>query len=103
MAQNEFKEVKPYGKYSNKYLAEHEAEIEKYRAAQATFKRVLDGAKLPKMDALVAESRTLAAQKKAAYGKYRAAKNDMQEIVTAKANIDHLLGITDERNKEKER
>ena len=90
-------------KYSNKYMAEHEADIEKYRAAQATFKRVLNGAKLPKMDALVAESRTLVAQKKAAYGEYRAAKSDMQEIVTAKSNIDHLLGITERTNKEMER
>ena len=91
-------------KYSNKYLVEHEADIEKYRAAQATFKRVLDGEKLPKMDALVAESRTLAAQKRAVYGEYRAAKSDMQEIVTAKANIDHLLRITGGRdNKEQER
>ena len=84
-------------KYNRKYLAEHEANIEKYRAAQATFRRVLNGAKLPKMDALVVEGRTLAAQKKAAYGEYRAAKNDMREIVTAKANIDYLFGITNEQ------
>ena len=35
-------------KYSRKYLAEHEAEIALYRAAQATFRRVLSGAKLPR-------------------------------------------------------
>jgi len=55
------------------------------------------------MDALTAESRTLAAQKRAAYGEYRAAKDDMREIVTAKSNIDHLLGITERTNKEMER
>jgi len=91
-------------KYSNKYLAEYEADIQKYRAAQATFKRVLDGAKLPKMDALTAEGRELAAQKKAAYTEYRAVRKSMQELVAAKSNIDYLLGITGGRsNKEQER
>lgn len=42
-------------KYSRKYYAEHEADIEIHRAAQATFKRHLDGARLPKMDALKKE------------------------------------------------
>ncbi|MFR7744482.1 MAG: hypothetical protein ACLU3I_15315 [Acutalibacteraceae bacterium] len=39
-------------KYSKKFLAEHEADIELYRAACADFKAILGGAKLPKMDAL---------------------------------------------------
>ena len=91
-------------KYSRKYLSEHEADIEKYRAAQATFKRILAGAKLPKMETLTAESRELSAQKKSAYTEYRAVRKDMQELVTAKANIDHLLGLTGGRsNKEQER
>jgi len=55
----------------------------------------LNGGKLPRMDALKAEGRELAAKKKAAYGEYRAARKDMQEVITAKANIDHLLGLTD--------
>jgi len=91
-------------KYSNRYLAEHRAEIETYRTAQATFKRILDGAKLPKIEALKAEGRTLAADKKAAYAEYRAVRKDMQAAVTAKANIDTLFGITDaHKNKEMER
>jgi len=91
-------------KYSKKYLAEHEADIELYRAAQATFRRVLSGAKLPKMDTLKQEHMKLAADKKAAYREYKAAKKDMQDIVTAKSNIDALLGITGGRkNKEQER
>ena len=91
-------------KYSNKYLAEHEADIKIYRAAQATFKRILAGAKLPKMDTLKAEYKKLAAEKSAAYKEYRAARKDMQAIVTTKANIDHLLGLTEaQRNKEMER
>ena len=91
-------------KYSGKYLSEHEADITLYRESQATFRRVLAGAKLPKMDALKVEGRTLAAKKKAAYTEYRAVRNDMQEVVTAKANIDRLLGVTGGRtNKEMER
>lgn len=39
-------------KYSKKFLAEHEADIELYRAACADFKAILGGAKLPKMDTL---------------------------------------------------
>lgn len=42
-------------KYSRKYYAEHEADIELHRAARATFQRILSGAKFPKMDALKQE------------------------------------------------
>jgi len=91
-------------KYSKKYLAKHEADIDLYRAAQATFQRVLNGAKLPRMDALKQEYQKLAADKKAAYREYKAAKKDMQDIVAAKTNIDYLLGLTGGRgNKEMER
>jgi hypothetical protein len=91
-------------KYSKKYLAEHEAEIALYRAAQETFRRVLSGAKLPKMDVLKTEYQKLAADKRAAYRKYRAVRKDMQEVVTAKENIDRLFVLTDvQKNKEKER
>jgi len=35
---------------------------------------------------------------------YRAARKNIQEVITAKANIDHLLGLTDgQKNKEMER
>ena len=91
-------------KYSNKYLAEHEADIAVYRAAQAMMKELLQGEKLPKMDALKAEWQTLTAAKKSGYSDYRAAQRDMREVVTVKANIDHLLGIVGrDKNKEMER
>jgi small-conductance mechanosensitive channel len=91
-------------KYSGKYLAAHEADIQLYRAAQATFRRVLAGAKLPKMDALKAEYKRLAAEKSAAYKEYRAVRETMREAVTVKANSDHLLGLSGEReNKGMER
>ena len=91
-------------KYSKKYLAEHEADILLYRAAQDTFRRVLNGVKLPKMDTLKKEYQQLAAEKNAAYKEYRATRKSMQEVITAKANIDHLLGLSDtQKNKEMER
>lgn len=86
------------------WVAEHEADIAAYRAAGATMNRLLNGGKLPKMDTLKAEFQKLAADKKAAYREYRAAKKEMQEVIAAKANIDHLLGLTGGRkNKEMER
>ena len=91
-------------KYSRIYLGEHEADIATYRAARATMDRLLNGAKLPKMDMLKAEFQQLASEKKKAYREYREAKKDMQEIVAVKSNIDHLLGLTDgQKNKEMER
>ena len=91
-------------KYSRKFLAEHEAEIELYRAAQADMKRLLNGAKLPKMETLKEESRKLAAKKNKLYGEYQKVRRDMQELVTIKANIDCLLGYNDPgRKQEKER
>ena len=91
-------------KYSKKFLAEHEADIELYRAACADFKAILGGAKLPKMDTLKEEGRKLAEQKKKLYSEYRKAKADMQEVTTIKANIDYLLGYSEPgRKKEQER
>ena len=91
-------------KYSRKFLAEHEADIEMYRAVQAEMRRLLDGAKLPKMDVLKEEGRKLTEKKKQLYGEYQKARRDMQEIVRIKANIDTLLGYNERsRNQEKER
>ncbi len=91
-------------KYSRKFLAEHEADIELYRAAQADLKRLLDGAKLPKMDVLKEEGRRLAEQKRKLYAEYQRIRRDMQEVNTAKANIDYLLGYAgQDKKKEQER
>lgn len=90
-------------KYSNQYLAEHAAEISAYRAAQAAFRRILAGGKLPKMEALKAEAVRLTTEKKALYAEYRKARTDMRELMTVKANIDRLFGVTeDQKNKEME-
>lgn len=91
-------------KYSRKYLAEHEAELADYRAAKATMGELLGGEKLPKMAELKEKRRQLAARKKALYADYRTAQEQMRQAVAVKANIDHLLGVTDgQRKKEQER
>jgi hypothetical protein len=91
-------------KYSNKYLAEHKDEIADYRAAQAAMRELLNGEKLPKMAALKDEYQTLTAAKKRGYTDYRAAQKELRDVIAVKANIDHLLGITDgAKNKEMER
>ena len=91
-------------KYSKKYLAQHENELATYRAARAAMKEILDDGKLPRIDELKEKRRQLAAQKKSLYMEYRQAQDAMREAVTVKANIDRLLGLTDERtNKEQER
>jgi hypothetical protein len=64
-------------------------------------RELLQGGKLPKMEALKAERQTLAAAKKSGYADYRAAQIEFREVAAVKANIDHLLGVADERkNKE---
>lgn len=91
-------------KYSRKFLAAHEADIELYRAAQADLKRLLNGEKLPKMDVLKEEGRRLAEQKWKLYAEYQKVRRDMQEVNTAKANIDYLLGYAgQDKKKEQER
>ena len=81
-------------RYSKKYLAQHGAELANYRAAKAAMNELLDGERLPKMDALKKKRRELAEQKKALIAQYRTAQKEMREIVTVKGNIDHLLNFT---------
>ncbi|MDR2589803.1 MAG: hypothetical protein LBC71_02270, partial [Oscillospiraceae bacterium] len=91
-------------KYSNQFLAEHEDDIKAYRLAQSKMKELLQGQRLPKMDALKTEAGRLTVEKKALYTHYRAAQKDMREAVAVKSNIDHLLGIAGgQKNKEQER
>ena len=91
-------------RYSKKYLTQHEAKLATYRAAKDTMNTRLNGAKLPKIEALKKSRRELAGQKEELYAEYRDAQRQMREAVAIKANIDHLLGITDEReNKAQER
>ena len=81
--------------YSKKFLAAHETEILLHKAAKAAFDK-LCLQKLPTYKTLQAEYAGLLAEKKKAYAEYAAAKKEMQAVLTAKANVDRLLGAPPE-------
>ena len=89
--------------YSKKFRAEHEADILLHQAAKRHFD-TLGVKKLPTVKALNAEYAKLLANKKAAYGDYRQAREEWKELLTAKANIDRILGMdVPEKTIQKER
>ena len=88
--------------YSKKFLAEHESEIMLHKAAKKFFDD--QGIqKLPTVKSLQAEYAALMAEKKAAYSEYRTAREDMKELLTAKANIDRVLELEKAREDEREK
>ncbi len=87
--------------YSKKFLAEHEADILLHKAAKKAFDE-LGLKKIPTVKSLQAEYAKLLEEKKKAYGEYRQARDEMRELLAAKANVDRLLG-TEEQEAEKEK
>ena len=59
--------------------------------------------KLPTIKALNTEYAELLAEKKAAYADYRKAREEMKELLTAKANIDRILELDKEQEEANER
>ena len=88
--------------YSQKFRAEHEAEILLHQAAKQAFDE-LGVKKLPTVKSLQAEYAELLEQKKKAYGDYRKARDEMRELLTHKANVDRLLGEEQKAEKEADR
>ena len=78
--------------YSKQFLAEHEGDITLHKASKKYFDR-LGLKKLPTVKALNAEYAKLLADKKAAYAEYRKAREEMKDLLTAKSNIDQILGV----------
>ena len=88
------------GGYSKKYRAEHESEILIHQAAKKAFDD-LGLKKIPSVKALKQEYASLLADKKKLYSEYHAAKKEMADFLTAKANVDRLLVYRDtEQEKE---
>ena len=77
--------------YSKKFLAENEGDILLHKAAKQHFDS-LGLEKLPTVKRLQGEYAELLKKKKAAYGEYRKARDEMRELVTARANIEQILG-----------
>ena len=83
--------------YSKKFLEAHREEITLHKAAKAAF----DDAKLtklPKVKDLNIEYADLLAKKKAAYPAYRKARDEMQELMKARKNVE--LFFAEEKNEQ---
>ena len=87
--------------YSKNFLAGHESEIMLHKAAKKHFDEA-GIQKLPSLKEIHAEYSALLAKKKAAYAAYTKAREEMKELLIAKANIDRILGIERDAENEKE-
>ena len=93
--------------YSKKFYEAHREEITIHKAAKKAFSE--RNGKLPRVKELNAAYSEILVEKKKAYSEYRQAKKDMQDYVTAKHNIDMILGENEregqeqKKQKEKER
>lgn len=87
--------------YSKKFYEEHTADLLLHKAAKAALDE-LDTKKIPTVKTLQREYTELISEKRKAYAKYHSTKKEMKNILTAKANIDRLLGEDSvEKDKEK--
>ena len=73
--------------YSKKFLKEHREQITLHKAAKAAFNES-NLKTLPKVKELDAEYSKLLTEKKARYPDYRKAKEEMQELLRAKRNVE---------------
>ena len=73
--------------YSKRFLEAHRTEITLHKAAKAAFDEA-NLKKLPKVKELDAEYSKLLTEKKASYPDYRKAKEEMQELLRAKRNVE---------------
>ena len=83
--------------YSKKFREEHEKEILLHQAAKNAFDD-MGVKKLPKVKELQAEYAQLLAEKKKAYAEFRSSREEMRELLTAKANVDRLLKMEAEHD-----
>ena len=88
--------------YSRKFREEHEEEILLHQAAKNAFDE-MGVKKLPKVKDLQAEYAKLLEEKKKTYAEYRRSREEMRELLTAKANVDRLLKMDEEQKKEQEK
>lgn len=90
--------------YSKKFYEANAGDILLHKAAKSAFD-TLPEKKIPTIKALQAEYQTLLSEKKQAWAEYAAARKEMKELLTAKMNIDRLLGDVSEgtkKNREQE-
>ena len=88
--------------YSKKFRAEHEADILIHQAAKKYFDS-LKVEKLPTVKMLREEYASVLREKRKAYAEYKQVRTEMRELQNVKANIDYLLGHSDDRNNIRQR
>ena len=77
--------------YSKRFLAEHESDITLHKAAKKAFDELGLG-KLPTVRSLQDEYSRLAEAKKKLFTEFRKSREEMKDLLTAKANVDRVLG-----------
>ena len=87
--------------YSKKFRQEHEEEILLHQAAKNAFDD-MGVKKLPKVKELQAEYARLLEEKKKTYAEYRRSREEMRELLAAKANVDRLMDMDKERQNGKD-
>jgi len=92
-----------YHKHGNskKFYAEHEQELAMHQAAKQVF-NALGLKKLPTVKSLSTEYEQLLAEKKKLYPEYRKVHEEMQEMLTVRANMEQMLR-QDEAMKDQEK
>src|SRR5699024_4523356 len=76
--------------YSRKFREEHEEEILLHQAAKNAFDD-MGVKKLPKVKELQAEYAWLLEEKKKTYAEYRRSREEMRELLAAKANVEKIM------------
>jgi len=88
--------------YSKKFRTEHESDLLIHQEAKKCFDN--SGlTKIPSIKTLKQEYATLSAEKKKLYSEYHAAKKEMTDFLTAKANVDRLLGYRETEQEQETR
>ena len=85
--------------YSKKFVAAHEDDLKLHKAAKEYFDH-LGTKKLPSVKTLNAELQSLKDENAQLYTKYKQARNQMQQSLAAKANLELMLHL-DAQNKER--
>ena len=93
----EYRKLPP--KKQNKFYEQHRSQIEACRSAKKYFDS-LGLEKLPRIEKLKQEYASLNAENKQIYPQYREARERMTELLTARNNVDRILG--NDRNQARE-
>ena len=89
-------------RHKKEFRAAHAEEIAQHEAAKKAFD-ALGGKPIPKVAQLSKEYAALLAEKQAEYESYKALRQEMITIRTAKQNVDRILGLGPQGSEQKER